>query len=45
MNVIANITSLIKREASVEIVYRNFLQYLAPFTRSRDEARDRRTRC
>ena len=35
MTIISNITSLIRREASVEIVYRNFLQYLAPFTRSR----------
>src|ERR1017187_452996 len=35
MAIISNITSLIRREASVEIVYRNFLQYLAPFTRSK----------
>ncbi|MGD0637271.1 MAG: anaerobic ribonucleoside-triphosphate reductase [Nitrososphaerales archaeon] len=35
MTIISNITSLIRREASVEIVYRNFLQYLAPFTRSK----------
>ncbi len=35
INVIANITPLIKKEANQEIVYRNFLQYLAQFTRSR----------
>ena len=35
VTIIASITSLITREASVEIVYRNFLQYLAPFTRSK----------
>ncbi len=35
MTIIANITSLIRREASVEIVYRNFVQYLAPFARSK----------
>jgi len=35
MTIVSNITSLIRREASVEIVYRNFLQYLAPFTRSK----------
>jgi ribonucleoside-triphosphate reductase (formate) len=35
ITIIGNITSLITREASVEIVYRNFLQYLAPFTRSK----------
>ena len=35
INVIANITPLIKKEANQEIVFRNFLQYLAQFTRSR----------
>jgi len=35
INLIANITPLIKKEANQEIVYRNFLQYLAQFTRSR----------
>ena len=35
INVIANITPLIKKEANQEVVYRNFLQYLAQFTRSR----------
>jgi ribonucleoside-triphosphate reductase (formate) len=35
INVIANITPLIKKEANQEIVYRNFLPYLAQFTRSR----------
>ncbi|HUH99795.1 MAG TPA: anaerobic ribonucleoside-triphosphate reductase [Nitrososphaerales archaeon] len=35
INVIANITPLIKKEANQEIVYSNFLQYLAQFTRSR----------
>ena len=35
INVLANITPLIKKEANQEIVYRNFLQYLAQFTRSR----------
>jgi ribonucleoside-triphosphate reductase (formate) len=35
MTIMANMTSLIRREASVEIVYRNLLQYLAPFTRSK----------
>jgi ribonucleoside-triphosphate reductase len=35
MSIVSNITSLIRREASVEVVYRNFLQYLAPFTRSK----------
>ncbi len=35
INVLANITPLIKKEANQEIVFRNFLQYLAQFTRSR----------
>ncbi len=35
INIIANITPLIKKEANQEIVFRNFLQYLAQFTRSR----------
>ncbi|MGH9917490.1 MAG: anaerobic ribonucleoside-triphosphate reductase, partial [Nitrososphaerales archaeon] len=35
VNVIANITPLIKKEANEEVVYSNFLQYLAQFTRSR----------
>src|SRR5580704_1035859 len=35
INVIANITPLIKKEANQEIVYRNFIPYLAQFTRSR----------
>jgi len=35
MMIMANLTSLIRREASVEIVYRNMLQYLAPFSRSK----------
>lgn len=35
VNVIANIAPLIKKEANQEIVFRNFLQYLAQFTRSR----------
>ncbi len=33
--ILENISSLLWKEASVEIVYRNFLQYLAPFTRSK----------
>ena len=37
INVIANITPLIKKEANQEVVYRNFLQYLAQFTRSRSK--------
>jgi ribonucleoside-triphosphate reductase len=37
INVIANITPLIKKEANQEIVFRNFLQYLAQFTRSRNK--------
>jgi ribonucleoside-triphosphate reductase len=32
---ILNITSFMRKEASAEIVYRNFLQYLVSFTRSR----------
>jgi ribonucleoside-triphosphate reductase (formate) len=35
INIIANVTPLIKKEANQEVVYRNFLQYLAQFTRSR----------
>ena len=35
VTIMANMTSLIRREASVEIVYRNLLQYLAPFVRSK----------
>jgi ribonucleoside-triphosphate reductase (formate) len=35
VTIMLNMTSLIRKEASAEIVYRNFLQYLAPFTRSR----------
>jgi anaerobic ribonucleoside-triphosphate reductase len=35
VNLIANITPLIRKEANQEIVYRNFLQYLAQFARSR----------
>ncbi len=37
INVIANIAPLIKKEANQEIVFRNFLQYLAQFTRSRNK--------
>jgi anaerobic ribonucleoside-triphosphate reductase len=37
INVIANITPLIKKEANQEIVFRNFLQYLAQYTRSRSK--------
>ncbi|MBI3116801.1 MAG: ArsR family transcriptional regulator [Thaumarchaeota archaeon] len=33
--IMTNITSFIMKEASAELVYRNFLQYLAAFTRSR----------
>ncbi len=35
MTIMTSMTSLMNREASVEIVYRNLLQYLAPFTRSK----------
>lgn len=35
INVVANIAPLIKKEANQEVVFRNFLQYLAQFTRSR----------
>jgi ribonucleoside-triphosphate reductase (formate) len=35
LNIMANITPLIRKEATMEVVYRNFLQYLAQFTRSR----------
>jgi ribonucleoside-triphosphate reductase len=34
VTILANISSLLWKEASVEIVYRNFLQYLAPFSKS-----------
>jgi anaerobic ribonucleoside-triphosphate reductase len=37
VNLVANITPLIKKEANQEIVYRNFLQYLSQFTRSRNK--------
>jgi len=37
INVIANITPLIKKEANQEVVFRNFLQYMAQFTRSRSK--------
>src|SRR2546425_11184085 len=33
--ILENISSHLWKEASVEIVYRNFLQYLAPFSRSK----------
>jgi len=35
MTIMTSMTSLMGREASVEIVYRNLLQYLAPFIRSK----------
>ncbi|MDG6914762.1 MAG: ArsR family transcriptional regulator [Nitrososphaerota archaeon] len=35
VNVVANIAPLIKKEANQEVVFRNFLQYVAQFTRSR----------
>ncbi|HUI00655.1 MAG TPA: anaerobic ribonucleoside-triphosphate reductase [Nitrososphaerales archaeon] len=35
VNVIANIVPLVKKEANQEVVFNNFLQYLAQFTRSR----------
>ncbi len=35
VNVLASITPLIRKEASTEIVLRNFIPYFAPFTRSR----------
>jgi ribonucleoside-triphosphate reductase len=35
MTIMTSMTSLMGREASVEIVYRNVLQYLAPFSRSK----------
>jgi ribonucleoside-triphosphate reductase (formate) len=35
VNLLANITPLIRKEATMEVVFRNFLQYIAQFTRSR----------
>jgi ribonucleoside-triphosphate reductase (formate) len=35
INVVTNIALLVKKEANQEVVFRNFLQYLAQFTRSR----------
>jgi ribonucleoside-triphosphate reductase len=35
VSTLANLSSLMRKEATTEIVYRNFLQYIAPFCRSR----------
>jgi ribonucleoside-triphosphate reductase len=35
VSMVANLSSLMRKEATTEIVYRNFLQYIAPFCRSR----------
>ncbi|MDA4128365.1 MAG: ArsR family transcriptional regulator [Thaumarchaeota archaeon] len=35
VNIVTTLASLLSREASVEITFRNFLQYLAPYCRSR----------